>query len=212
MVVLTILIAWFDIIDIGIEITIIVIIVIIDTFCPNVMTTLTGVPSVSNLLVISLYIVTDSKYVILRWEQAGPPCDADEEEEEEGVYNDDGMTRLSYLVHWEGSAPNCLHEEKSLLPDNDESEEEAEDKGHDGDDVNDENDDNDNDEWWYRHHCYRHRHLALATISWTSLRLRPRGFSQRTACTFAQWYHALASKNQLKSKSICKNKPCRHQA
>ena len=42
------------------------------------------------------------------------------------------MTGLSYLVHWEGSAPNCLHEEKSLLPDNDESEEEAEDKGYDG--------------------------------------------------------------------------------
>ena len=134
MVVLTIFIAWF-IIAIGIEITTIVIIVIIDTFCPNVMTTLTGVPSVSNLLVISLYIVTDSKYVILRWKQAGPPCDADEDEE--GVYNDDGMTRLSYLVHWEGSAPNRLHEEKSLLPDNDESEEEAEYKGHDGDDVND---------------------------------------------------------------------------
>ena len=45
------------------------------------------------------------------------------------------MTGLSYLVHWEGSAPNRLHEEKSLLPDNDESEEE--DKGYDGDDVND---------------------------------------------------------------------------
>ena len=52
------------------------------------------------------------------------------------------MTRLSYLVHWEGSAPNRLHEEKSLLPDNDENEED--DKGHN--DVNDEVDDNGNDE------------------------------------------------------------------
>ena len=125
MVVLTILIAWFDIIDIGIEITIIVIIVIIDTFCPNVMTTLTGVPSVSNLLVISLYIVTDSKYVMLRWEQAGPHVMLMKMRRKNVFITIDGMTRLSYLVHWEGSAPNRLHEEKSLLPDNDESEEEA---------------------------------------------------------------------------------------